>query len=117
MAALSAGSLTYTVVNKRRLGNSKINNHVKIAIPASQTYITGGVPLTNANMGCPNALESLVLNDVGTAGYVFTFNSTAGTIQMWSVTVAATGAATVLTEVANTVTPGAINLYCDVIGW
>lgn len=117
MAALSAGSLTYTVKNQRRLGNSKVFNRVQISIPAAQTYPTGGVLITSGNAGCPNTIESLVVSDFGTSGYDFNYNTSTGKLQMFSITVAATAAATVFSEVANTVTPGAITIFADVLGW
>lgn len=117
MAALSAGSITYTVTNKRRLGNSKVFNRVQLTFPAGSTYPTGGVALTGGNAGCPNAVESVIISDYGTSGYDMNYNTSTGKIQFFSITVAATAAATVFTEVANTVTPGAITIFADVIGW
>jgi hypothetical protein len=117
MAALSAGSITYTVKNQRRLGNSKVMNRVQLTFAAAQTYPTGGVTVTNGNCGCPNTIESLIVSDEGTSGYNFNYNTSTGKIQMFNVLVAATAAAVPLTEVANTVTPGAMTIFADIIGW
>ncbi len=125
MAALSAGSLTYTVLNARRLGNSKVFNKVKIAFTSGQTYPTGGIAIATGTVtvaaggvvGCPNAIESLVIADGGTAGYVFNYNTSTGKLMMFSVNVAATAAGVTLTEIASTVTPGALNIFADIVGW
>lgn len=77
MANLSAGSVTYTVKNLRRLGNSKVSNRIQLAFgDSSLTYPAGGVPLTKGKLGCPNVVESLVVYDQGTSGYQFQYDST-----------------------------------------
>jgi hypothetical protein len=76
MANLSAGSVTYTMKNLRRLGNSKVSNRVQLAFgDGVLTYPAGGVPLTKAKMGCPNTVESLVVYDQGTSGYKFQYDT------------------------------------------
>ena len=124
MAALSAGSLTYTINNRRRLANSKVHNKVNIVLAAGQTYPTGGIAIgttgTIANtgaVGCPNTIESLVIADAGTSGYVFNYNLSTGKLQMFNGYVTAVTTGTPNAEVANSVTPGALSIYCEVIGW
>jgi len=75
MAALSAGSVTYTLNNLRRGGNSKVMNNVKLAFgDGSSTYPTGGIPITIGNLGCPNNVESMVIADHGSSGYLFRYD-------------------------------------------
>lgn len=84
MSALVAGSVTYTVNNKRRGGNSKVMNRVTLAFgDGALTYPTGGVPITIGNLGCPNAVESMVIADAGTSGYTFNYNSTTQKLQLY----------------------------------
>lgn len=76
MANLSAASVTYTTMNLRRLGNSRVHNRIKLAFgDSSATYPAGGIPLTIGNLGCPNVVESLVIVDQGTSGYQFQYDS------------------------------------------
>lgn len=120
MAALSAGSITYSLQNQRRLGNSKVMNRVKVTLAAAQTYPTGGVligiGLTAATgiVGCPNAIESFLIGDEGTSGYNFNYNTSTGKIQLF---VSITNGAGPAVELASSVTPGALVIYCEVIGW
>lgn len=114
MAALSAGSITYTIKNARRLGNSKVFNRVQMTFASGQTYPTGGVAFTQGNAGLPNAVESVIIEDDGTSGYSFNYNSSTAKVQFF------TGGATLgnpMAELANTITPGAITIFVDVIGW
>lgn len=119
MTALSAGSLTYTINNKRRMGNSKVHNRVNVVLAAGQTYPTGGVligtGLTAATgvVGCPNAIESFAVTDQGTAGYDFNYNTSTGKLQMFYTSAVSAGQ----TEILNTITPGALSIYVEVIGW
>lgn len=117
MAALSAGSITYTVQNQRRLGNSKVFNKVKLAFAAGQTYPTGGVAFTGGSAGVPNAVESVVFADVGTYGLQFNYNTSSGKIQMFNSNQATAGVAANFAELASSVTPGAMTVFVDVVGW
>lgn len=76
MANLSAGSVTYTMKNIRRLGNSKVSNRVQLAFgDGSLTYPAGGIPITIGKLGCPNVVESLVVYDQGTSGYKYQYDT------------------------------------------
>lgn len=76
MANLSAGSVTYTVKNLRRGGNSRVNNRVQLAFgDGVLTYPAGGIPITIGNLGCPNVVESMHIVDQGTSGYGFQYDS------------------------------------------
>lgn len=57
MADIVAADVTYTVTKQRKEESGNKINSVTIAFGDSAlTYPTGGVPLTKANMGCPNAI-------------------------------------------------------------
>lgn len=74
MAGIGTADVTYTVKNLRRLGNSKVGNRIQLAFgDSSKTYSAGGIPLVIGNLGCPNVVESLVVVEQGTAGYLFSF--------------------------------------------
>jgi hypothetical protein len=76
MANLAASNVTVSILNLRRLGNSKVHNRVKLVFgDGTSTYPQGGIPLTIGNLGCPNVVESLIICDQSTNGYNFQFDS------------------------------------------
>jgi len=76
MANLSAGSVTYTMKNIRRLSNSKVQNRVQLAFGDDVlTYPAGGIPITIGKLGCPNVVESAHCVYQGTSGYQFQYDS------------------------------------------
>lgn len=78
MADLVAADVTYTMLNERTLGDSLASNRVRLAFgDASDTVPAGGIPLTIGNMGCPNEVQSLVVVDQGTSGYIFRYDQSA----------------------------------------
>lgn len=123
MTALSAGSVTYTISNARRMGNSKVMNKVKVTLAAGQTYPTGGILVgTGATaatgyVGCPNTIESMIFSDIGTSGYLPNYNLSSGKMQLFYTNVTTITAGFVLVEVLSTVTPGALVFYSEIIGW
>lgn len=75
MAALGAASVTYTMLNQRKLGDHRNLNRVRLAFgDSSDTYSAGGIPLTIGKMGCPTVIESMVIVDKGTSGYSFMYD-------------------------------------------
>lgn len=59
MADIVAGDVTYVVTKQRKEDSSNKINNVTITFgDSSLTYPSGGVPLTKAKMGCPNAIIS-----------------------------------------------------------
>lgn len=84
MAAFVAADVTYTMINHRTLGDSRKMNKVKLVFGAgSETYATGGIPLTIGKMGCPTVIESLIVVDKGSSGYVFHFDQTNNKLKMF----------------------------------
>lgn len=115
MAALSAGSITYTVNQKARLGNSKVLNVVTLALGnGALTYPTGGIPIVGGNLGCPNTIYRLDVQDGGTSGYVFNYNITTGKLQMYTVGGAA---GSLEAEVGAAVAPAALTVVMEAYGW
>lgn len=75
MAGLVSGDVTYTVLKKRKLDDSRKYFQVQIAFgDGAKTYPAGGVPLLKGSFGCPNDLESLNVVDTGGSGYQFKFD-------------------------------------------
>ncbi len=75
MGALAAGDVTYTMLKQRRLGDSRVFNQVQIAVGSgTETYSTGGIPITKAKLGCPNVVESLIVVDKGGSAYLYEYD-------------------------------------------
>ena len=76
MAGFSTASVTYTVNNFRRLGNSRAMNRVTLAFGNSAlTYAAGGIPLVIGSLGMTTTVESMDVVEQGTAGYLVQFIS------------------------------------------
>jgi len=75
MAAFVAADVAYTMITQRTLSDSRKFNQVKLVFGAgSETYATGGIPLTIGKMGCPVVVESLTVVDNGGSAYVWSYD-------------------------------------------
>lgn len=84
MADIAASNVTVTMVNQRKLGDSRNLNRVQLAFGNGVlTYPAGGIPLTIGKLGCPTIIESLVIVDKGTSGYNFMYDQSAKKLVMW----------------------------------
>lgn len=75
MADLTASDLTYTQVGETVIeaGTGRRRGVYKITTAAGE-YPTGGLPLTNGNLGCPNSLESLRILEQDVADPLLTYH-------------------------------------------
>lgn len=84
MADIAAGDVTYTLVNQRKMSDSRSLNRVRLAFgDGALTYPAGGIPLSKGKMGCPTVIESLVVVDKGTSGYSFMYDQSAEKLVVW----------------------------------
>lgn len=84
MSNLVAGSVTYSLVNARKLGDSRNLNRVSLSFgDGALTYPAGGIPITIAKLGCPTVVESLIVVDKGTSGYEFKYDQSAKKLVMF----------------------------------
>ena len=75
MADLAASDVTVVILNKRRVEARNFFN-VSLAFgDGALTYPAGGIPLSKANLGCPNVIESLRVYGKGTSGYEFSYDA------------------------------------------
>jgi hypothetical protein len=66
----------------------------------SLLYTNGGIPLVKSKLGCPTALQSLIMLDSGnTVGYVPKWNMTANTVRLYQDANVTSAAAAALVEV------------------
>jgi len=78
MAAFAAADITYLVLNQRTLADSRKFNRVRLTFGAStETYETGGIPITIGKLGCPTVVESMIVVDKGNSGYDFMYDQSA----------------------------------------
>ena len=88
MAQLAASDVTYTLVEGSRISNPA--NPMTSALfnitfgDGTATYTSGGIPLTKAKLGCPeNLSEFYILNPSNGDGYLYKYNHTANTVQIY----------------------------------
>lgn len=78
MSDIAAGDVTYTMLNQRKLSDSRSLNRVRIQFGnSSLTVPANGIPLTKGKLGCPTVIESMVIVDQGTSGYKFQYDQSA----------------------------------------
>ena len=95
MAAFVAGDITYAMLNQRKLSDSRNLNRVRLTFGAgSETYATNGIPLTKGKMGCPTIIESMIIVDQGSSGYVFQYDQSAEKLLVMQTATATTAAHT-----------------------
>lgn len=84
MADLVAGDVTYTL-KAQSISNLSIKSVVASMAfgDGSKTYPSGGIPLTIGNLGLPNSVQSMEFIDLGTSGYVFSFDTTNTKLRMF----------------------------------
>lgn len=120
MAAIAAADVTYTIRTGQDelTGSSKIRRVVEIGFgDATDTYPTGGVPLTKAKMGLPNVIESLTFVEASAGdGLIYKYDDSAATIRIYNADYDAT-ADGALVEYTTASVPAATSLIVDVIGW
>lgn len=78
MSDLAAGDVTYTILNRRKMSDSRNLNRVRLAFGnGSLTVPANGIPLSKGKMGCPVIIESMVIVDQGVSGYRFQYDQSA----------------------------------------
>lgn len=78
MSNIAAGDVTYTILNVRKMDDSRKLNRVRLAFgDGLLTYPANGIPITKGKMGCPTVIESMVVVDQGASGYKFQYDQSA----------------------------------------
>lgn len=74
MADLTASDLTYTQIGQGEgLESGRKKRRFAITTAAGE-YPTGGLPLSNAQLGCPNSLDSLIILEQDVADPLLTYH-------------------------------------------
>ena len=84
MADIAAADLTYSIVHRDQAGNRK---QVIVDVTmgdGTDTYPSGGIPLTKAKMGLPNSLEGVnVMEEQAGDGFIYKYDASAEKIRMY----------------------------------
>lgn len=116
MADLAASDVAYTILNKRKLDDSRKSLRVRLAFgDGVDTVPAGGIPLTKGKLGCPVEVESLKVVDQGTSGYRFQYDQSAEklVVMHYDYDAVADGAAIQASAVAI----AAQTIEVEVLGW
>ena len=121
MADIAAGDVTYALQEgtQSREDASRFRGVFKVDFgDGVDTYPTGGVPLTKADLACPNRIIELHFVDAASAnGFVYKYDWVNEKIRIYQGDNDA-GADGPLVELAGGVaTPAAATLYVSVLGW
>ena len=85
MVALADSDVTYTINFEAFAGLDGVRRNISLAFgDGALTYPAGGVPLIKASLGCPNTIQSLVIEE-GSAGVatVWKYDDSAATLRGW----------------------------------
>lgn len=85
MADIAAGDVTYVVSKQRKEESGNKINSVTITFGNSTlTYPSGGIPLTKASMGCPNAIVSADIEAANSGdGIIYKYDKVNNKIRMF----------------------------------
>ena len=125
MPQLGTADVTYTLVAGTSLASPSVpmrENQFLVLFPNSTNvlYTSGGIPLSNGQLGCPAGLQKLIMDDdASSVGYVAKWDQKANTIRLYqSGAVATTGSvATQLVEVTTAATVASVTLRVIAQGW
>ena len=77
MADIAASDVTYAVVNQHQQKAVEGRREGKFSLvfgDGALTYPTGGVPVTKAKLGCPNIIESFIMEGTGANGFIYKYD-------------------------------------------
>jgi len=115
MADLAAADLTYAQVGTGEMtGSGKVRRRFVVTTAAGE-YPTGGLPLTNAKMGYPNALDSLIVleDNVAAATHIYKWDKSANTLMVF----VEDGTSGVSAQHANATFTSPAQLVIETLGW
>lgn len=119
MPAIAASDVTYTISEKAlKLESGHKQQSVSVAFGnGTLTYPAGGIPLTNASMGMPNALLSVDIVDAANAnGFIYKYDKANNKLRIYQGDNANVAAAPAV-ELGGAAAPAAASLVLKVIGY
>lgn len=117
MADIAAADLVYTDRKQSELtGSSKLKTVFSVAFgDGTDTYPSGGIPLTKGKMGLPNVIETVNLSEPDADdGFVYKYDDSAETVRIYQ----ESGSGSALAEfVAGTTAVAATVLVIEATGY
>lgn len=87
MAQIAAANVTYSMVEGTQLAQAcdpRFSAVFNVSFGnGTLEYTDGGIPLSKGKLGCPATIKELYILNEGTGGYVYRFNHTAETVQIF----------------------------------
>lgn len=129
MAQMGTGDVTYTKLEADSFASPSVpisERQFTMLFPngANVLYTSGGIPLSNGQLGCPAGLIKFIIEDMASStGYVAKWDQLANTIRLYQqlgFTAGATGAvvpAAQLLEVTTASTVASCTLRVIAAGW
>lgn len=123
MADIAAGDVTYALKDGARVpkADNAGRKHYVYEITfgdGTDTYPTGGVPLTKGNMGLTEAIEEFYIMDAGSAnGFVYKYDYDNEKIRIYQGDNDAESDGALVELAGGSATPAEATLIVKVVGW
>lgn len=120
MADIAASGVTYTEQPGSHQNCASQNVRVfKLAFgDGTDTYPSGGIPLTKGSLGCPTDIQAAkILDDSDGDGYVYKYDLENDKVRIYQADYDATADGALIELVAGTTAVAAATLYLEVRGW
>lgn len=119
MADIAAGDLVYTDQKQGELtGSSKVKTVFSVAFgDGTDTYPSGGIPLTKGKLGLPNVIETVNFVEAGNDGYMYDYDVSAETIRIFREVNDGSSSQPLTELVAGTTAVAATTLIIEATGW
>lgn len=117
MAAIAASGVSYSILSQRSLGNRILKLVSMTFGNATDTYPSGGIPLTASKMGGPNSLESVNFTDAANAnGYLYKWDRANNKLRIYQGDNTNASAAPNI-EVTTGHAPASTVVIAEIVGW
>ena len=119
MPDISSSDVVYTLTKQRKEDSSfKVVSFSVQFGNGTLTYPAGGIPLTKANMGCANNIQSVsVISPASSNGFVYKYDLANNKIRIYQGDNANVASAPLIELVAATATPASATLSLEAVGW
>lgn len=120
MADIAAADVTYAVVNQHQQKVVQGRRQGKFSVAfgdGALTYPTGGVPVTKAKLGCPNIIESFIMEGTGANGFIYKYDQANEKIRIYQGDNDGVADGALVELAGGSATPAAATLYVIATGW
>ena len=121
MADVAASDVSYTLQGGTAKRDAGHHYHATFLVEfgdGALTYPSGGIPLTRANLGCPNHVEEFMLQDPESGdGLVYKYDYANETVRIYEANYAGSSDGPLVELDAASDTIAATDLYVKVVGW